>query len=615
MSSDYKTAFILIDENDLKDFKDSYGYAISKESLWVPLDFIPMMQVVFHELEESYYLPTINEVSESSIAKMIYEESQNFLRQLLLANKIIDESEDSCPLEFFWFRLWSGVHRTISFCNDFINRFSVEEIVLIKRNKLENAGGLLINLASFTNLVEAFFKSKDIKVKIFEHQHSQARPQTIFYSQLHKLKSLLIYSVRFIVWKTLSFNKKNYDYILINPAYDNIINCYKAFNCSANKMSPQVFHDWQMPFLHSWRRLVRFLVVKTLFKYKYSDDSKYVIKSYKNNLHDFEFDFTEKFRGTIGQYLSDVGSMKKYINLFWHTCLEREKQYLTIFSLSPVHLHSYFVIKKAKESGGKVAVWQHGGVYSYTDFFQHYITDYKNVDYFLSFGKCNIQEVTKCMGDTSPTCVEVGSNVIYGKPILGESRVGRSWSSQALFIPAVIGRFYSQSSIKWRGDLQFVAVKQIFDFFSSGAGGKVVVKGLKDHKPHHELQRYIEMKRCKYISYSDIPINRALYNNPKFVILNDLSTPLLQVLAQYNGPIFLMTNQKESCSIREDALVLLKRRVVYSESLAVLKAQLTDFFKTGALESVDKKDTSFIDVYMKRFCYAKYEQFLVEATT
>ena len=42
------------------------------------------------------------------------------------------------------------------------------------------------------------------------------------------------------------------------------------------------------------------------------------------------------------------------------------------------------MIKKVKENGGKVVVWQHGGAYSYTDYFQHYVTDYKNADYFLS---------------------------------------------------------------------------------------------------------------------------------------------------------------------------------------------------------------------------------------
>ncbi len=612
MISDCKTACILIDENDLKDFKDSYGHAVSKESLWVPLSFLPMMQVVLQEFEASYYIPRVTEVSKCSIiAKRIYAESQKFLKQLLLANKMVDEFEDSFPLEYFWLCFWTAMYRIISFCNDFLNQCSVEEVVLIQRNKRVNHGGLLINMTSFTNLVEAFFKNKNVKVKILKHQDCQVRPKTIFYSQTNNLKSLLKLSINFVYWKTMSFNKKNYDYILINPAYDNVINYCKPFKCSA-KMSPQVFHGGQIPFLHSWRKLLKFLIADVFFKYKYSDNNEYIVKPYKSDLHEFEFNFAEFFQDTIVQYLSDVKWMKNYINMFWDNCLGKGKRYLTIFSLPPVHLHSYFLIKKTKENGGKVAVWQHGGFYSYTDHFQHYITDYKNTDYFLSFGKSNIKEVTKGMGDTSPTCVEVGSNVIYGKSILRNSRAGKPRNSQGLFIPVVITTFYSQINIKWRGDLQFGAVKQIVDFLGSGAGGKAVIKGLRNHKPHHELQRYIEMKRCKYISYDDIPIDRALSDNPKFVVLDFPSTPLLQVLAQYAGPIFLMVNQ-ESCSITEDALNLLKRRVVYSESADELKTQLTDFFKTGVLEGVDVEDASFVDVYLKRFFYRNYECFLQEA--
>lgn len=612
MSTDRKKAYILIDQNDLEDFKNFYGFTIDNKSLWLPIDFVAMMRVILAECEGAYYaLKVINENEESVIVRGIYEESQKFLKQLLLTNNIVDKDEDSFPLEFFWLHFWSGIYRVISLCCDFIDRYSIEEVVLIKRNKFINTGGLLISTTSFTDLVEAIFKSKNIKVKILEHQERCIKPKTIFYTQTHNLKSLLKLSINFVYWKTMSFNKKNYDYILINPAYDNVINYCKPFKCSA-KMSPQVFHGGQIPFLHSWRKLLKFLIAGVFFKYKYSDNNEHIVKPYKSDLHEFEFNFAEFFQDTIVQYLNDTRWMKNYIGLFWRNCLERKKRYLTIFSLPPVHLHSYFLIKKTKENGGKVAVWQHGGDYGYTDYFQHYITDYKNADYFLSFGKSNIKEVTKGMGNTPPTCVEVGSNVIYGKSNLRNSRVGKSRNSQGLFLPVVITTFYSQINIKWRGDLQFGAVKQIIDFLGSGVGGKAVIKGLKNHKPHHELQRYIEMKKCKYISYADIPIDRALSDNPKFVVLDFPSTPLLQVLAQYSGPIFLMVNQ-ESCSIREEALALLKRRVVYSKSTDELKMQLTDFFKTGTLGSVDVEDTSFVDVYLKRFHHQNYMRFLQEA--
>lgn len=610
MKSDYQTAYILMDENDLKDFKNSYGYTVSHKSLLVPFDFLSMMQVVFHESKQLYYIPKMIEESEFSAAKSVYAESQIFLKQLLLANEIVDEDEDSFPLEYFWFCFWATVNRAVSFCSDFINKHSVREVILIKRNKSINHGGLSISTASFTDLVEAFFKSRSIKVKVLKAKGSYPKPRTIFYSQRQGLKASLRHLMKFIYWRIGSFNKKNYNHILVNPGYDNVINYYKAFN-PANKMLPQIFHGGRMPFVCSARKLLVFLIARIGFKYKYSDNADNIIKSYKSNLYDFEFDFAKIFQSTIVDYLRDVRWMANYIDMFWGSCLEKGKGYLMIFSLSPVHLDSYFLIKKTKESSGKLAVWQHGGVYSYTDYFQHYITDYKNIDYFLSFGKCNINEVTKSMKDALPACVEVGTNVIYGKP-LSNLRGKKTWGSQGLFISTIVGRFYGQSSIKWRGDLQFRAVKQIVDFFGSGIGSNVVIKGLKNYRPHQEIQRYIEAKEYKYVSYSDISIDEALSNNPKFIILDDSSTPLSKVLARYWGPIFLMVNQKAR-PIRKDVLALLKRRVVYSKSADELKAQLTDFFKNGSLGSVNLKDASFVDVYLKRFCYRDYERFLQEA--
>lgn len=613
MRSDCKTACILIDENDLRDLKNSYGYAISKESLWIPIDFFPMMQVILQELEESYYIPKVIEDSESSVAtKKIYKESQKFLKQLLLANKIVDEIEESFPLEYFWLCIWIGVNRVISFCNDILNQYSIEEIVLIERNKYVNHNGLLISMASFTGLIEAFFKSKNVKVKILKRQNHQVKPRTIFYNR-HGWKSFLRHALIYTRWKILSFGKKNHDYILVNPIYDNVINYYKFFKCSTSKIVPQAFHGGQIPSLHSLGKLLRFFVAKIFFTYKYSDNESNIIKDYKSNLYDFEFDFAKIFQSTIMQYLSDIRWMKNYINLFWYNCLEKKKRYLIIFSMPLVHLYSYFLMKETKKCGGKVTVWQHGGSYTYTDCFQHYVTDYKNADYFLSFGGCNIKEVAGSMGNRCATCVEVGSNIMYAKSILRDLKVKTSWDSQGLFVPTVILSFYNHSNIKWRGDLQFGAVKQIIDLFGSGAGGKVMVKGLKGHRPHQEIQRYINVKRYKYVSYADIPIDRALSNNPKFVILGNSSTPLLETLAQYTGPIFLMVSQK-SLPIRENALALLKRRVIYSESVDELKMQLAKFFEKGNVFGVDEKDTSFIDVYLKKFSYSNYERFLQRAT-
>ena len=614
MTTKCKTAFILTDKEDLKDFKDSYGYVTSEGSLWIPFDFNSMMQVVLHESERSYYIPRMpDDEDRFTLAKNVYVRSQEFLRQLLLDNKVVNETEDSFPLEFFWFSLWSGVYRTISLCDDFLNKHSVEEVVLIKRNKFVNQGGLIINLSAFADLIESFLKSRNVKVTVLEYQECYVKPKTIFYSQRSNLKSILIHMMKFVYWKTLTINKKNYDYILIKPSYDNTINYYKACKYAGNEIFPQVFHGAQMPFLHSWRNWPRFLAAKVSFKYKYSDTGCEVPGSYKSNLYDFDFDFAEIFRDTIIQYLEDIKWMNGYINMFWDNCLEKGKRYLTIFSLPPVHLDSYFLMKKAKEGGGKLACWQHGGLYGYTDHLIQYIEDYKNVDYFLSFGKSNIEYFSKSTGDNHAACVQVGSNIMYAKPTSIRFKDKKLTKTKGLFMPLTAGSFSTPSFIEWRAGLQFSTIKQIIDFFETSTSSGVIVKGLKNHRPHMELQRYIELKEYLRVSYDDSPTNKALSNNPEFLVLDNPSTALLQALAQYKGPVFLMVNQK-SLSIRKDALALLKRRVVYSESVDEFKMQLSDFFQTGRLEGVDVEDTSFVDVYLKRFSYQKYDVFLHEAT-
>jgi len=343
------------------------------------------------------------------------------------------------------------------------------------------------------------------------------------------------------------------------------------------------------------------------------EDACYEIPgSYKVTFNDFEFDLAKIFSGTIAQYLKDVNWMKRYIDMFWENCLEKEKQYLLIYSLPPIHLDSYFLMKKAKENGGKCAHWQHGGLYGYTAHFFQYAEDYKNSDHFLSFGKSSIDKTTKRIEGSHAKSVDLGSKVMYSKPASRHFSFNKATSTKGLFIPVVVGSFYSPSFIKWDGNLQFSAMKDIVDYFASNESHPVEVKGFKGHRPHSDLKNYINTKSCDHLSFTDIPLNKVLANKPEFVVLDNPSTPLLQTLAQYNGPIFLLVNQ-ESWKIIDEALDLLKRRVVYCESVDELQVQLRNFFQTGNLGSVDISDTSFMDVYLKRFSYKKYEAFLDQA--
>jgi hypothetical protein len=618
MESDYKIACILFDENDLEDFKNSYKNFIPEGSLWVPFDTFSTMQVVLQETGKPYYIPRIINDGEFSTG-MIYAESQEFLKQLLLANKMIDESDKFFPLEYFWFCLWNKIYRTLSFCNDVVNQFHIKEIIIIRRNKYLNHGGILTNTASFVDLVDKFFKNRNVKVKIHKCTNDYVKPKTIFYDQKQSfLKSSLKqvqHWLAFIKWKALSFSKKSCNHILIKPNYDNIINYQKTFDSDDNNNVPQIFHGLRIPFLYSCKKMLRYLIRRIFSLFTHSDNNINVLEVYKLNAYNFEFDFTELFKETIVNYLKDVRWMKNYIKTLWDSCFGKQKKYLIFFSLPPIHLDSYFLMKKTKENSGKIAVWQHGGVYGYTDYYVHYLTDYKNVDYFLSYGENNISAITQYFPESStPKNLPVGTQKMYKNLNIKSVYSRKSWNEKGLFIPMVMSPVYNQGYINWHVDLQLKAVKNVIDYFGERSSDQLAIKGLKGNKIHYQLCKYIKFKNFKNISYTETVLDRALAYNPKFIIIDNTSTPFLQVLAQYNGPIFLMFSQK-ALMPRKDALALLKRRVVCSESVNELKMQLTKFINEGDLGEVDREDTSFIDMYLKKFSYSNYKRFLQETTS
>jgi hypothetical protein len=113
------------------------------------------------------------------------------------------------------------------------------------------------------------------------------------------------------------------------------------------------------------------------------------------------------------------------------------------------------------------------------------------------------------------------------------------------------------------------------------------------------------------LSYTSVSLNKALSKQPRFVILDCSSTPLLQVLASYSGPIFLLLSQPPL--VKKEALKLLKRRVMISKSVDELKSQLKLFTEIGKLKEVNLMDNAFNDVYCKPFNYSIYEKFINEA--
>lgn len=604
-----------MDDKDLGDFQNFYKGELPEGHFWFAFDHISMLQMTLDEmLDDCFFTQMVDKEDCSTLTKKIYNESQKFLKQVCVTNNIANDSDDVFPLEYFWLCIWIGTYRIIASCNNLLSKHSIEEVILIEREKLVNIGGLLISLRSFIDLVRDYFISKGIKVKCIKHRGKILKPKTIFYSQRSDWRLSLLHILKFFQWKMFSCSKRNYEHILINPAYDNCINYNRASVYSLHNSCPQVFHGQRFPFLHSWKKLFHFLMKRQFLGRKIKKYNEPVVPVYKCKFFDFEFDFAQKFYNTIANYLQDILWMEKYIDLFWQTCLDAARPYLSIFSLPPIHLHSYFLIRKAKESGGKIAVWQHGGMYGYAEHFVYYIQDYKLADYILSLGRGNFDDDKKLLKASNASCIEVGSNVLYGDPKLHDLKEKKIAKAQGLFIPAVITTsFYKFNRIKWDAPLQFRVWKQIIDFFGKDSFGTLVIKGLKKHEPHKMLQNYIEKKEYKNIYYTDIPTHQALSEDFEFVILDSPSTALLQVLVQYQGPVFLLSNQ-ESLSVSKEPLSLLKRRVAYSESVEKLKKQLIDFAKRGSLGDVNVVDNTFANIYAKRFSYPEYERFLKEGT-
>ena len=600
---------LLFDDKDLFDFKSQYKGDLPEGFTWFPLNATPMSQILYGAKKQAYFIPSLKNTDHEQIVKLCHDKKQTFLEELF--SKDLEQYPSNVfPLEYFWWRIWIGIYRTIAYCNDLLNHFPVNEIILINRNSYTVEGGLLINNKSFINLIRDYFESRGVNVKSFYQNDLSQKPKTIFYSQKSDWKRDVLHSIRFFQWKINSFNKKNHSYILFNPGNENVINYKRPYMHSTDKSCPQAYHPGQLPFLHSAFRLFRFWnatrkLLNNKKKYK-----KPKIRPFVDTTLDFSFDFSEYFKETINQYVRDNKWMDNYINVFWNTCFPKKKPVLINFSGSPVHLDSFFLIKKIKSIGGKIATYQHGGYYSYTeDFFWRTWQDYTYSDYFLSFGKTDIKNIKFIGGfNNKPIPVELGSNVV-ARPMPNSDKFNGLSNSQGLYIPSDVSNFTAYPIDKAS---QFRTVKMIIDLLASFDNIKSVIKGLKGHKFHEELDMYIKRKSLANLNYSSVKLNKALSKQPKFVILNYSSTPLLQVLGKYSGPIFLLLTQPPL--VKKEALELLRRRVSISENYEQFSIQLGQYFETGEIKDVDIMDNSFMDTYCKPFNYSIYEKFLMEAT-
>ena len=82
----FKEACILIDEEDLVEFKDHFKSYINEGTCFFPVGFLPMIQVIFLEEKEKYHLPKID-LDCNYYTKEIYKISQDYLKSLFDENE------------------------------------------------------------------------------------------------------------------------------------------------------------------------------------------------------------------------------------------------------------------------------------------------------------------------------------------------------------------------------------------------------------------------------------------------------------------------------------------------------------------------------------------------
>jgi len=608
----YQTAYIVFDENDLVDFKSIYKPGMHDNLFWVPLEYLPMSQLIFGNHNQQYFLPKISlEKDCSYYTKELYKKSQDFLSKLFDKNEYFNNFllRQFFPLEYFWLCIFLGVYRVVSFCQDLLNQYNIKEINIIERDKLYFNTGLVLNNIAFTNIIKAFFNEKGIKVKCFTKTTiNKPLPKSPFYSD-HKYDLHLTAKrfLQFIYWNFKKKGRNNYKYLIIHPAYENQINL-NPWTLEPKSTTPQTFEGNRIPFFHNLGNMILFYwknkKMEKLF-YRDLDELRYNKIEYPFQIGHFCFDIASFFSSTIKQYLKDIVIMKRYIDLWWSCCPRKELLKAIIFSTSPVHLFSYFLIKKIKDNQGKVVYRQHGGIFGYSDHYIYYVQNFKINDIFLNFGDINTNNKEKIPEKITTSCIEIGSKLYHFSKKIKYNRNNRI-RLNGLLVPFLTSSAVSENRIKWDGSTQLNNTKRILDFFESGQFGGLIIKGYKNNPHHLEMKKYIQ--KCKNVEYIDCTLIESILFHPKFIILEDVSSPLIEVLTIYDGLVFVL-NVQDSFSVNPEALSLLTKRVVYSESFDKLEENLK-LYLNEQYAKLSVKDNSFINKYVKPFSYEKYQKFL-----
>lgn len=605
MDARFKKVCVLLDDSDREHFMTSLGAEFDTVG-FLPLDFSSLMQLIFTAPETQYHRPSIDsEMQDNYLTKQIYDQSQAFLADLFAGDERLRPmaAKHYYPAEYFWHCLFTNVHRLIYYCRHFLNQHQVETVLLLKREKREMIGELEVDLKDFTSIVQDFFERAGISVTIIDCPRSIALSKTSRWRRiLAQWKAQLKFSYTFCCWKLVSLRGRDYSTLLVQPAYDNKIN-FDLAHLHESCAVPQAFMPHGLPFYHSVLSLIKYLRNKNQqpVKLEIIGSKKFLL-----SVGEYSLDVYRYFTPTIERYLQTVEKNKITIDAFWRNCPRHDDLRNLIFSFSPVFLYAYFLIEKIKENGGRVIVWQHGGLNGYADHFYRYILDYKLADVFLAYGESHVSELNLSADANCDKNHIVGTNMIYDKK--HGHRLGKSGSRpDGYYLLLAPQTNYYQSAIKWDAVKQYSNIKIILDDLMTGAYGRVDVNGVKNHTMYKLLAKCLQQRE---INYTEISLDDIIAQQPKFLILDGVATTLLETLAKFDGLIFVL-NCQETWLVHPAAQDLLKQRVFYAETVDELKNQLRENL-LGDSANARSDNNLFQNQYIKHFSYQEYKRILQE---
>ena len=487
----------------------------------------------------------------------------------------------------------------MKYCEELLAEHPIRQVILVSRAKTLAIGELQVDLSCFISIINSFLESRGISViRLGAKDAALPARRGIVAFIKQQIRNL----VQFCRWKWVTIGRpKDYSHILINPAYNNKINFAAPYIFPGARL-PQAFFRYGWPFFHDLSAIFR-CGWQWHRESKVASVEKQPLRSYRMTVEECNFDIGDIFAATIVKYLGDIVSARRRVEIFWQNCPRVNEVKRIIFSFSPVFMYAYYFIDKMKRSEGQVVVSQHGGLYGYADHFLRYILDYKLADVFLSYGKSHASAQPNMAGESCDQNHPVGTIAVFEKR---PRRLPRGKNTAGVYFLMGTLTNYFQSAMKWNGSAQFKNVKAVVNLFRGGRYGALSVKGVKNHEMHSQVAEFIRDGRAPFVDYSVGDMRRVLAKNPRFIIIDGVATTLLELVANYQGLIFVL-NCQETWQIHPAALALLKQRVFYAENADELEQHLQkNLLRDNANTRAD--NNLFQNHYIKHFSYEAYRK-------